>query len=211
MIITKKYLTRRSAVDGKLLIDFTWLKRYNINHNDAGIILKRLGFNWESTQVKLLDVARRCVGALYHRGSRLHDAPMQFDCSSFIRYCYAQVGLWIPRRSIQQFNCGALVQNELTIGDLLFSKGYIPYWDTPSGPHVGHVGLYIGDNRFVHAADKLSGVVVGNAKNFIQKNNYVGSVRFVPQLDNCVTLHIPPRWQDAESVDDIKWIIRINS
>jgi len=211
MIITKTYLARRSAVQAKLLINFDWLKKLGITPTVAQPILQRLGFKWESAQPKLIDIAYSCLGAIYCRGSRLHNAPSQFDCSSFVRYCYSQIGLWIPRRSIQQFNYGLLAPKDLAVGDLLFSRGRIPYWDISTGPHIGHVGLYVGNDCFIHAAHKSSGVAKSTVRDFVTKKNYVGAVRLIPKLNNCVTLYIPPRWQDAESVDDIKWIIRIHS
>ncbi|MBI3911734.1 MAG: C40 family peptidase [Armatimonadetes bacterium] len=82
-----------------------------------------------------------------------------FDCSGFTRYIYAwQRGVMLPHSSRAQARCGIKVRREdLRPGDLLFF-GY-------SRRGISHVGMYIGDGEFIHAAshrrnvrvDRLSG------------------------------------------------------
>jgi murein DD-endopeptidase len=72
-----------------------------------------------------------------------------FDCSGLIQYAYAKHGIDLPRRSVDQAREGSKVERKLQRlkpGDLLtFSS---------RGGRVTHVGLYVGDGRFIHSATK---------------------------------------------------------
>jgi cell wall-associated NlpC family hydrolase len=71
-----------------------------------------------------------------------------FDCSGLIQYAYLQAGITLPRRSVDQAKAGQLIPREigqLEPGDILtFSRD-------PGGP-VTHVGLYVGERRFIHSS-----------------------------------------------------------
>lgn len=71
-----------------------------------------------------------------------------FDCSGLIQYAYQQAGITLPRRSVDQAKAGQLIPREigqLEPGDILtFSK-------EPGGP-ISHVGLYVGEQRFIHSS-----------------------------------------------------------
>ncbi len=71
-----------------------------------------------------------------------------FDCSGLIVYAYAQVGLELPRRSVDQARAGRPVIPQVT--DL--APGDILAFSATVGGAVSHVGLYLGDGRFVHSA-----------------------------------------------------------
>ena len=63
-----------------------------------------------------------------------------FDCSGFIMYVFAQVGVYLPHHAASQFSYGTPVSREqLAPGDLVFFNG------------LGHAGIYIGGGQFVHA------------------------------------------------------------
>jgi cell wall-associated NlpC family hydrolase len=74
-------------------------------------------------------------------------SPAGFDCSGFVMYVYAQVGVSLPHYTGAQWAMGVPVaRNDLEPGDLVFFDG------------IGHVGIYIGGNEFIHAPH--SGTVV---------------------------------------------------
>jgi cell wall-associated NlpC family hydrolase len=63
-----------------------------------------------------------------------------FDCSGFVAYVYAQLGVYLPHHAASQYGYGTPVSYEqLQPGDLVFFSG------------LGHVGIYIGSGQFVHA------------------------------------------------------------
>lgn len=70
-----------------------------------------------------------------------------FDCSGLIRYAYREHGIELPRRSVDQAREGVAV--ELAVGALL--PGDILAFGSAPG-QVTHVGLYLGQGRFIHSA-----------------------------------------------------------
>src|SRR3989338_8780587 len=71
-------------------------------------ILNHKGFT--VVEVDIIALARQCIGtSRYRRGARPSEAPAVVDCSSFIKWLYAQRGIWLPRRSIQQRELGEAV------------------------------------------------------------------------------------------------------
>lgn len=76
-----------------------------------------------------------------------------FDCSGLVYYVYRQFGYTLNRVACDQANNGVHVEpDQLQPGDILcFYSG---------NDYIGHVGIYIGDNKFVHAQNSATGVVV---------------------------------------------------
>ena len=80
--------------------------------------------------------ARKHLGTPYVYGGA---APGGFDCSGLVQYCYKVAGVTLPRTTSEQINTGTSVsQASLQVGDLVF-------------PSSGHVGLYTGNGKFIHA------------------------------------------------------------
>jgi cell wall-associated NlpC family hydrolase len=101
-----------------------------------------------------VDIALGAMGTPYQWGGNDGNG---FDCSGLIQYAYGRAGLSVPRRSIDQAAVGREVgraESELRPGDILaFSAN-------PGGP-VSHVGLYVGQGRFIHSASsgvRISGL-----------------------------------------------------
>jgi cell wall-associated NlpC family hydrolase len=72
-----------------------------------------------------------------------------FDCSGLIRYAFGKHGIVLPRRSVDQAKEGVAVEKavaDLQAGDVLTFR--------TSGKNVSHVGLYLGEGRFIHSASK---------------------------------------------------------
>ena len=92
--------------------------------------------------------ATRAMGRPYQWGGTGTNGG-GFDCSGLIQHAYAQHGIALPRTSREQANEGRAISREpgsLRPGDLLtFSN---------TGGRVTHVGLYIGDGRFIHSASR---------------------------------------------------------
>jgi cell wall-associated NlpC family hydrolase len=72
-----------------------------------------------------------------------------FDCSGLIQYAYGQHGISLPRRSADQAREGTGVKKDY----LALQPGDILTFSNRGGP-VTHVGLYIGEGRFIHSATR---------------------------------------------------------
>jgi cell wall-associated NlpC family hydrolase len=94
-------------------------------------------------RAELVETARRFIGVPYRWGGTDRDAG--FDCSGLTMVCYRLNGLNLPRVSGSQFQAGKPVaRDRLRQGDLIF-------FATAGGRRVSHVGLYIGEGKFIHA------------------------------------------------------------
>jgi cell wall-associated NlpC family hydrolase len=102
---------------------------------------------------EVADLAQQYVGSPYRWGGA---SPAGFDCSGFVMWIYAQFGVAVPHNEAGELASGAPVGSEdLQPGDILvFANTY------RRGP--SHAGIYLGDGRFVHAADESHGVIVSN-------------------------------------------------
>lgn len=96
--------------------------------------------------------------------------PGGFDCSGLASWAHTQCGLSIPRTSYDQWDGGRPVApDDLQPGDVVCFAG-------TSGPGVSHVGLYIGNGRFVHAPQ--TGDVVRIQSLASRSRSYCGARRF---------------------------------
>lgn len=97
---------------------------------------------------EIVGTAREAMGRPYRLGGRGDDGA-GFDCSGLIQYAYGQHGILLPRVSTDQAHSGVGIPREveqLVPGDLLtFSR-------KPGGTTVTHVGMYVGDGRFIHSS-----------------------------------------------------------
>ena len=92
----------------------------------------------------------------YFYGARPDEAPKRFDCSSFVQYLYRLIGITLPRNSIDQAACGRRVRDikKLEVGDLLFFTSKVGRYNRKFPMGVGHVAIYIGGGKGVHAKYK---------------------------------------------------------
>jgi cell wall-associated NlpC family hydrolase len=102
----------------------------------------------------LVEAARSQVGAKYKLGAK---APGKaFDCSGLVQWVMALFGSDMPRTAKLQAKQGIEIPkdpSQLLPGDLLyFGRGKV----------VNHIGIYIGDGKFVHAAETRKGVIEAN-------------------------------------------------
>ncbi len=179
-----------------------------ISQNKALEMLAQKGF--ERLNIDIIILGRELIGnSTYKRGARMYEAPDALDCSSLTKWLYAQQGIWIPRRSIQQREYGIKVSPEGVIrGDLLFTSGHIDYYLTDSQDGVGHVGIVTGEGTVVHAANKKDGIVETKIEKFIN-NSPRGAARVIPAGYEVVTLKTPQN-REIETSDDIRWILLQN-
>jgi len=120
---------------------------------------------------KIEEVAKEKLGKRYVWGaSGTHNT---YDCSSFTKYVYRKNGISIPRTSINQSKYGKYIKREnLKKGDLIFfdtSKNHKGY--------VNHVGIYLGNNQFIHASSAKKKVVITSLNKAFYSQRYKGARR----------------------------------
>ena len=119
----------------------------------------------------IADFALQFVGYPYVYGG---SSPSGFDCSGFTSYVYKQFGYSINRTASAQLDNGyAVSMSELQPGDLvMFKKG-------STSKRATHVGLYIGNNQFVHASTSSVGVIISSMSEAYYTTGFVGGRRLV--------------------------------
>jgi cell wall-associated NlpC family hydrolase len=116
---------------------------------------------------ELLQTARRYLGIPYRWGGVTDKGG--FDCSGLTMVCYRLNGLNLPRISQQQYGAGqAVSKEELRLGDLVF-------FATRKKGVVSHVGLYIGENRFIHAPRTGENVQIESLLHPYYAERYLGA------------------------------------
>ena len=112
-----------------------------------------------TTAERAVDIAMKQIGKPYRYGGV---GPNTFDCSGLTRYAYGIAGIQLPHSAAGQYRSGPrIARSQLQPGDLIFWRG------------LGHVGIYIGGGRMVHAP--ASGDVVTITS--IDQGGFYGAVR----------------------------------
>jgi cell wall-associated NlpC family hydrolase len=138
---------------------------------------------------KLINVADTYKGVPYKRGGATSTAT---DCSGLTMQVYRDMGLNLPRSSREQFHVGAPRKKEdLEKGDLVFfstnspykkikirskknpRKKIVKYINAPR--RITHVGIYVGDGKFIHAPRPGHTVTVESLDTNYYRKNYVGA------------------------------------
>ena len=121
----------------------------------------------KATAQRAADYAQNMIGKPYRYGG---NSPTGLDCSGLVQYSYSRAGLPIPRTTKSQRESSAAVGSQsLRAGDLIFFD--------QEGRKSSHVGIYIGDGRFVHAPSSGKQVRVDTLDTKYWKKHYVGARR----------------------------------
>lgn len=117
----------------------------------------------------LVAFAKSFLGYPYVYGG---NGPNSFDCSGFVLYVYRHFGYSFSRGAQEQYLDGVPVEKcDLIPGDLVFFHA--------GGNYITHVGLYIGDGYFIHAANSTRGVVIDTLESGYYDSHYYGACRII--------------------------------
>lgn len=122
---------------------------------------------------KMVDYSKKYVGCPYKLGAT---GPDSFDCSGFVfSVSRESIGVQLPRttKAIYKF-CKNIDASEREAGDLVFFK-------TTTSGEVSHVGIYMGNNQFIHCASDgpNTGVIVSSLKESYWKGKYFSTGRYL--------------------------------
>jgi Cell wall-associated hydrolases (invasion-associated proteins) len=118
----------------------------------------------------MVERALSWIGVKYRFGGQ--DEKKGFDCAGLVRRAFSTV-TDLPRTAASQFTQGFIVEREdLKPGDLVFFKNTYK-------KGISHVGIYIGDGQFVHAASSRHAVVVDKLEATYFSSRFAGARRIV--------------------------------
>ena len=110
----------------------------------------------------VVGIAMQYLGTPYVYGG---SSPSGFDCSGFIMYVYAKIGVSLPHNAAAQYGYGTPVsRDQLQPGDLVFFNG------------LGHAGIYVGGGSFIHAPHTGDVVKISSMSGWYS-STYVGARR----------------------------------
>lgn len=113
--------------------------------------------------------AKRMLGVRYRYGGT---SPKRgFDCSGLVQYSHKAAGIKLPRTTGQQYRHAKWISRKyLKAGDLVFFK-------TSVSKIVSHVGIYLGNNKFIHAPSSGKRVKISSMKERYWRKRFTGAGR----------------------------------
>lgn len=139
---------------------------YIVGPNEYTAMAYRPG-DHEYIRKKIVKTANRYIGIPYRWGGESRRTG--FDCSGLTMVVYRLNGLKLPRSSRMQWQTGRSInRSQLSKGDLVF-------FATSGRGKVTHVGIYTGDNKFLHAPGKGRKIRVSSMSNEYFKSRYLGA------------------------------------
>jgi|WetSurMetagenome_2_1015567.scaffolds.fasta_scaffold00121_39 peptidoglycan DL-endopeptidase LytE len=147
--------------------------------------IKRVNVSAKIEQVKVLSESPElenmpATDRLLLFAKKMLDLPYKFgangmfglDCSSFVQRVYSFIDMKLPRSAREQFEVGQEIpKKDLKSGDLLFFRTYARF---PS-----HVGIYIGDNMFIHASSVSKKVTIDSIDKPYYVQRFIGAKRLL--------------------------------
>lgn len=117
---------------------------------------------------ELVSIAKQYLGCKYVYGG---SGPSTFDCSGFTMFLYSKYGYSLPHSATSQSYKGVYVSKEnLAPGDLVI-------FNNSANTSIGHVGVYIGGNQFIHASSGKGKVIISGLSDSYYAARYVTARR----------------------------------
>lgn len=154
---------------GYISPDYVTIVPYTASSGSSGSSSSGSTSSANGTRQEIIDYAADLLGCKYVYGGT---SPSGFDCSGFTQYVFAHFGVSLSHSSATQYsNSVRIKKSELKPGDLVF------FSQTSGSSKVGHVGIYVGDGQFIHAASPGKGVRYDGLDDTYYVNHYIGCGR----------------------------------
>jgi cell wall-associated NlpC family hydrolase len=123
-------------------------------------------------RIKVIDKSKKYINKPYRYGAPTNTTKC-FDCSSFVKHIYKDIKK-LPRTSRQQYKLGKKVcKKDIEKGDLVF------FYKSKKTKRVTHVGMYIGDGKFIHASSKAKKVIISKMDKYYYRTHLKGIKRII--------------------------------
>jgi len=124
----------------------------------------------QSLRNRLVEAGFQWIGVRYKFSGLSQKSGV--DCSGLVKCLFSKFNIDLPRSSREQFKQGERIdRDKLEAGDLVFFSS--------GGNQPTHVGIYIGNDQFLHAAQKAKKVIVSDLNKFWYKMRYLGARRIM--------------------------------
>lgn len=200
---------------GLTLLDINQILGKDFKTEEVVDALRKLNFKNEKivTSEYISQNFESLIGKEYKNPSSMRvDAPEYFSCSSLVSYLFR--GIWMPSLSIDKYVFGKKVTEEdLAFGDLIFAnsgEGLIRYdsiefmrgTKVPAG--IDHVGIYLGDDKILHATKRSGEVVLESLSHFKSGRTVTGYARVAEDLaEERFLINIPAERLDLRTKEDL--------
>jgi len=158
---------------------------YLVNNKKVAIILVFAAFSFivsgcgsspkysrhkaSGTKLTVVKTARKMLGVKYRYGGTHPNRG--FDCSGLVQYSHKAAGVHLPRTTGQQYRASRPIQKRyLKPGDLVFFKIAV-------SRAVSHVGIYLGNNKFIHAPSSGKQVKISSMNERYWRKRFTGAGR----------------------------------
>ena len=122
----------------------------------------------DSDRDRIVNTAKRYIGVNYRHGG---ETPSGFDCSGYVMYVYGKNGITVSRSTDGQYKMGKKIGlQRAKSADLLFFH--------TGRKRISHVGIYLGDNTFIHAPSTGKQVSYARIDNPYWKRRFIGAVTY---------------------------------
>jgi len=141
LLLTFCMLDLAFSQDIQVVFDEISMKKESSVSNEKVLVNKYKALPRDTVRLRIIEKAREYLGVNYKWGASGENG---FDCSGYVKYVFAQFGYMLPHSSYQQYNTSRrLTEKKARPGDLVFF--------VTRGERISHVGIYLGDNSFIHA------------------------------------------------------------
>jgi peptidoglycan DL-endopeptidase LytE len=175
--VGRKLIVGKSVEDGESAQDTVAQPNKRRSVSEKIDEVKTLSQSDELSQLsateRLMLFAKKMLDLPYKFGA---NGIVGLDCSSFVQKVYSFVGQPLPRSAREQYRVGEVVdKDQLQSGDLIFFRTYASF---PS-----HVGIYLGNNLFIHASSRARKVQIDNLDTPYYLKRFIGAKRPLPETN----------------------------